>query len=94
MVTPCSTRAGARAAITSWLLAFTVLVAVLLLEAPPATAASSAPSSAKPVSNSTTRTPAGTTGLPDGFVRVKDGKLVIGPQCHEFFFAGWNQVRI
>jgi hypothetical protein len=33
---------------------------------------------------------AGNTGLPDSFVKVKDGRLVIGEQCKEFFFAGWN----
>ena len=32
----------------------------------------------------------GTTGLPDSFVSVKGGRLVIGPSCQEFFFAGWN----
>lgn len=37
--------------------------------------------------------PAGTSGLPEGFVKVKDGRLVIGEKCHEFFFAGWNQAR-
>jgi hypothetical protein len=31
-----------------------------------------------------------TTGLPAGFVKVQDGRFVVGPSCHEFFFAGWN----
>ena len=33
---------------------------------------------------------AGSTNLPDSFVKVKDGRFVVGEQCKEFYFAGWN----
>lgn len=27
----------------------------------------------------------------DYFVRVQDGKFVVGPSCKSFFISGWNQ---
>ena len=30
------------------------------------------------------------TNLPPGFVSVRDGRLVVGDECKEFYFAGWQ----
>jgi len=36
-----------------------------------------------------------TTNLPSGqYVKVKDSRLVIGPECKEFYFAGWNMWEV
>ena len=37
---------------------------------------------------------AGSTNLPDTFVKVKNGRFVVGEQCKEFFFAGWNMCAL
>lgn len=48
------------------------------------------PTAPPPHRQATSTAVVGNTGLPDSFVKVKQGRLVVGEQCKELYFAGWN----